>query len=40
MIRSTHTLAELELSPAAYEEIATKLLDAGWTHAFIAGDEG
>jgi hypothetical protein len=35
MIRSTHTLAELELSPAAYEEIANKLLDARYDHAFL-----
>lgn len=35
MIRTTHTLAELELSPAAYDEIAEKLRDAGYHHAFI-----
>jgi hypothetical protein len=34
VIRTTYTLAELELSPAAYEEIAAKLLDAGYDHAF------
>ena len=26
----THTFAELELSPAAYDEIAAKLREAGW----------
>jgi hypothetical protein len=35
VLRSTHTLAELELSPAAYDEIAEKLRDAGYHHAFI-----
>jgi hypothetical protein len=31
----THTLAKLELSKAAYDEIATKLIDAGYQHAFL-----
>lgn len=31
----THTFAELELSPAAYDEIAAKLKEAGYDHAFI-----
>lgn len=35
MIRSTYTLAELQLSPAAYTEIANKLLAAGYDHVFI-----
>lgn len=30
MLRSTHTLAELEISPAAYKEIADKLRDAAY----------
>lgn len=34
-IRSTHTYAELEVSPAAYEEIAAKLRAAGYDHAFM-----
>ena len=35
-MRRTHTvtLAELELSPAAFEEIAQKMYDAGQHHAF------
>lgn len=37
-IRQTHTFAELELSKAAYDEIATKLRAAGYDHAFI--DDG
>lgn len=40
-LSSTHTLAELELSQAAYDEIAKKLRDAGYDHAFGLGcDEG
>lgn len=38
MRRTVHTYALLELSPAAYEEIAKKLRDAGYDHAF--NDEG
>jgi thymidylate synthase len=34
-LRSTHTFATLELSPAAYDEIADKLKEAGYGHAFI-----
>lgn len=37
-MRITHTFVELELSPTAYDEIATKLREAGYDHAF--GDEG
>jgi hypothetical protein len=37
-IRQTHTYAELELSAAAYEEIARKLREAGYDHAFM--DDG
>jgi hypothetical protein len=36
-IRQTHTYAEFELSKAAYDEIATKLLAAGYGHAFEIG---
>ena len=31
----THTYVELELSPAAYDEIRQKLEEAGYKHAFI-----
>lgn len=34
-MRSTHTYAELRLSPAAYKEIAEKLKEAGYDHAFM-----
>lgn len=34
-MRTTRTYAILELSPAAYEEIAKKLRDAGYGHAFM-----
>jgi hypothetical protein len=34
----THTYALLDVSPAAYDEIAAKLREAGYDHAF--GDEG
>lgn len=30
----THTYVELELSPAAYDEIRQKLEEAGYEHAF------
>jgi len=33
--RQTHTFAVLELSPAAFNEIKTKLEAAGYEHAFI-----
>lgn len=39
-LRSTHTFAELELSPAAYDEIAAKLREAGYDHAFCDRSEG
>lgn len=35
MVRSTHTFAELDVSPAAYDEIRGKLEEAGYQHAFI-----
>jgi hypothetical protein len=34
-LRRTHTYAEMEISPAAFDEIAEKLKDAGYGHAFI-----
>lgn len=34
VLSSTHSFAELELSPAAYDEIAGKLRDAGYHHSF------
>lgn len=36
-IRQTHTYAELEVSAAAYDEIAGKLRAAGYDHAFHDG---
>jgi hypothetical protein len=38
-IRQTHTYVELELSKAAYDEIATKLMAAGYQHCFPVGYE-
>jgi len=37
-LTATHTYAELELSPAAYDEIAGKLKEAGYDHVFM--DDG
>lgn len=37
-IRQTHTYVELELSAAAYDEIARTLRAAGYDHAFM--DDG
>lgn len=37
-LRQTHTYALLEISEAAYEEIAGKLREAGYGHAF--GEDG
>ena len=34
-MRQTHTFVELELSASAYEEIARKLRDAEYDHAFV-----
>lgn len=34
-MRNTYTFAELEVSPAAYDEIKGKLEQAGYGHAFI-----
>lgn len=39
-IKQTHTYVMLELSKAAYDEIAKKLRDAGYDHAFIHDDDG
>lgn len=38
-IRQTHTYAELEVSAAAYDEIAAKLKAAGYDHAFMSGED-
>lgn len=38
-VRQTHTFAVLELSPAAFNEIKTKLEAAGYQHVFIKEDE-
>lgn len=37
-IKQTHTYVTLEVSQAAYNEIATKLREAGYDHVF--GDDG
>lgn len=37
-ITATHTYVTLEVSGAAYEEIATKLREAGYDHVFM--DDG
>lgn len=34
-MRTTHTCAILEISPAAYAEIESKLREAGYDHAFV-----
>lgn len=36
----SHTYVELELSPAAYEEIVDKLRAAGYDHALFAREDG
>lgn len=38
-LRSTHTFAILEISPAAYAEIRGKLIDAGYGHVVMRGGE-
>jgi hypothetical protein len=40
MIRSTHTYVILDLSPAAYAEIAEKLRLADYDHCFHKGAAG
>lgn len=39
-MRATHTVALLEVSAAAHEEIRSKLEAAGYHHAFLADDDG
>ena len=34
-MRSTHTIAHLDVSREAYQEIAAKLMRAGYDHAFL-----
>lgn len=36
-LRSTHTFAELAISKAAYDEIASKLREAEYNHVFMEG---
>lgn len=36
-LQVTHTLAHLEVSKSTYDEIAGKLREAGWDHAFLDG---
>lgn len=36
-IRQTHTVVELEISAAAYDEIRRKLEDADYDHCFVGG---
>lgn len=36
-LKRTRTLAELEVSAAAYDEIANALRAAGYDHAFVGG---
>jgi hypothetical protein len=38
-LKQTYTYVELELSPAAYNEISSKLVEAGYGHAFQIGHE-
>lgn len=35
--RKTRTFAVLEISESAYDEIASKLREAGYDHAFVSG---
>jgi len=35
VLRSTHTVATLEVSKKSYDEIAKKLIAAGYDHVFI-----
>jgi hypothetical protein len=37
LTRPTYTIATLELSPAAFDEIAGKLKVVGYAHAFMPG---
>lgn len=36
-MKMTHTLAKLEISAAAFDEIAAKLREAAYDHAFVDG---
>lgn len=38
-IRSTHTYAIMELSPAAYAEIRSKLIEAGYSQSIMREGE-
>jgi len=37
-IKQTHTFSILELSSVAYEEIKSKLIEAGWGHVIMEED--
>lgn len=37
-LRTTHTIATMDLSRAAYDEISAKLTEAGYDHAFLDDD--
>jgi hypothetical protein len=39
-IRATHTVAELEVSKAVFDEIQAKLEEAGYQHTFSYSEEG
>lgn len=39
-VKQTHTYAELEVSAEAYAEIATKLVEAGYSHVFELSGNG
>lgn len=39
-MRTTHTFVELEVSAAVYDEIAAKLREADYDHAFIQERDG
>ena len=39
-MRTTHTYALLEVSPQAFDEIATLLREAGYDHVFVSHSDG
>lgn len=39
-LRQTHTFVVMDLSPAAYHEIKSKMEEAGYQHTFIERDGG
>ncbi len=39
MVERTHTVAVLNLSPAAHQEIKEAMMQAGYNHTFIAEGE-